>query len=516
MPPAFCRGIACAENAREKGLLAVSIQIKLPELLTDLKGVYKSIDVRTIAAELDCVTYNVVTSIQFSTAPQGVCKQDMRSRLREYGVLGIGPLKYGWACLPAGKWNELRDQLIAGELNVGDLKANLGAAVNLENYVSTISEHSDYIHNRSSSLMFQAARPTFPAESANTTLGRKLQYVWNDQDVQKQLSRSGFHSFRELAANYLGASDTDPSGPSLVTILAPIPVAVSHVEIDPAEGKIRAHVRRHRKLRSTLRLRGEILEGENWNRPKQNLAFGKIASGEGDQAFADAPFELTTLDDHVQLRLVHDRLGIISTPRFPVRRSVPPAYVNPIVEILKHFCPVDEFRSMCTEPKSPPKDSGKGKDMPQRLFEQYMQWLLSCFGFVALQLGAKEYLYEMDEQRGKKMVRGSLDLIAFHPQRRLLLLGSCKMSTPPDRDYNNLINVKAALTQSLRKEAKIDVALAIFTNADHCLSSAGYRGGNFVAVFDKPGISQLVTDISNGEEEGLFNLLTDVPDLMTT
>ena len=62
----------------------------------------------------------------------------------------------------------------------------------------------------------------------------------------------------------------------------------------------------------------------------------------------------------------------------------------------------------------------------------------------------------------------------------------------------------------------VNVALAIFTTADHCLSSAGYRGDNFIAVFDKPELSRLVNAVSNGEEECLFNLLRDMPELMPT
>ena len=81
----------------------MSIQIKLPELLADLKGVYKSIDVRTIAADLEGISYNVVTSIQFSTASQAVCKQDMRSRLTEYGVLGTGPYEVWMDMFTCGK-----------------------------------------------------------------------------------------------------------------------------------------------------------------------------------------------------------------------------------------------------------------------------------------------------------------------------------------------------------------------------------------------------------------------------
>jgi len=283
---------------------------------------------------------------------------------------------------------------------------------------------------------------------------------------------------------------------------------VAQIEIDPAGKKLRAHIQRHRRLSKVLRLRGEVLDG-HWQRSQESLTFGPIVASESDRAFSDAPFELSSLDGHVQLRVVHDSLGIVCTPRIPIRNNVPAAYVNPIFEVFKRFCSSDEFKSLCTEPRTLARENTKDKDMPQRLFEQYMQWLLSCFGFAALQLGAKESLYETDEVRGVKMVRASLDILAYNDQRRLLLIGSCKKNPPPDKDFNNLINIKAALTETLRREANVNVALAIFTAADHCLPHAGYRGENFVAVFDKKKISSLIDALNEGKQETLYESLVD-------
>lgn len=481
----------------------MSTQPTLPEILSVLAGTYKSIDVRTIGTDFRGATYNVVTSITFSPLPRSICKKEIQERLRTYGLLASGPLKFGCDCLSMEALAELTDQLLGGELKIGGFTAKLGAPVTLASFTGTISEHSG---NCGSYPGWQAIRSTFPPDAINTELGRFIQYV-NGPEIQKQLSQSGFHGFRELAANYLG-SNNDPSGPSCIHVLAPVPVRVARIEIDPAGKKIRVQIQRHRRLSKALKLRGEVLDGL-WQTNQQSLTFGPIVAGERDRAFSDAPFELSSLDGHVQLRVVHDSLGIVCTPRLPVRNNVPAAYVNPIFEVFKRFCSLDEFKSLCTEPRTLARDSAKDKDMPQRLFEQYMQWLLSCFGFAALQLGAKESLYQTDEVRGAKMLRGSLDILAYNEQRRLLLIGSCKLNPPPDKDFNNLINIKAALTETLRREANVNVALAIFTAADHCLPHAGYRGENFVAVFDKKKISSLIDALNEGKQEPLYKSLVD-------
>ena len=454
--------------------------------------------------------YNVITSIVFSASARSLRKNAVCARLKTYGELVPGPLTFGWQCLPIEALEKLEEELRVGEIKVWDRAAKLGASVTLSSFTGTISEHSGYIRNLSSLPVWHSSRSTFPADAIATELGRTVQYV-NGPEILRQLSLSGFCGFRELATNYLDASNTDPSGPSCIEILAPVPVRVTGVEIDPAKKRVRVNIERHRHLHKTLRLRGDVFDGQ-WQRNQVSLAFGAVVKDKQDFAFTDAPFELSSLDSHVQLRVVHDRLGIISTPRFSVRQHVPRAYINPMFESFKRFCSSDELRSLCTEPKTLPKDNNKGKDMPQRMFENHIQWLLSCFGFSAVQLGSKESLYEIDEERDVKMVRGSRDLLAYNEQRRLLLLGSCKLNPPPDKDFNNLINLKAALTKTISPEAEVNIALAVFTSADHCLPHAGYRGENFVAVFDKRKISSLINALDEGQSEAFHQSLFDSPE----
>ncbi len=83
------------------------------------------------------------------------------------------------------------------------------------------------------------------------------------------------------------------------------------------------------------------------------------------------------------------------------------------------------------------------------------------------------------------------------------------MNPPKEDDFGNLLTLKAALTTDLRRDAGIDVALAIFTTADQCLAGARYRERDFVAVFDKPRVSQLMDSLSKGGDESFFTSFRD-------
>lgn len=479
----------------------MSTQFTLPQLLTHTGRSYECIDVRTIAADINGVMYNVVTSIHFSMSSQTATEEEIRSHFVGH-VLEDGPLQFGWACLPVNEWVSLAAQLKAGEVCVGRVVASLGTGVELESFSSTIaSGSSGYINSRTSYPMFQAIKATLPG-GASTELGRSLDSIGYRPDVMKQLSRSGFHSFRELARNFVGAAD--PCGPSLVAILAPVPVMADRIEVSPVEHRIRIHVRLHPTLSTKLQLKGDLL-GQPWGGYNKKLVFGKLEMNESEQAYADAVFDSPSPADFIEVRVVHGDLGIVHAPRFSVRQALPAVYLNPMFEILKRFCPEAELKLMFTEPRYGDGDRRKDEDRPQRRFETYMQWFLSCFGFAAVQLGTKEHLYEADGEPGRKMRLGSLDLLAFHRQRNLLLLGSCTTNPPQAGDITNLINLKAALAKDLQQDAGFDVALAIFTTADRCFPIT--QGADFIAVFDKPRVSALMDALSSGEEESFFSSL---------
>lgn len=302
----------------------MSIQFTLPELIEVIKAAYKTIEVRTIAADINGKTYNVVTLIQFSISPPAVCRRNMRIRLAGHR-LEKGPLQFGLACLPATKWPELADQLTTGELSVDGVTAKLGATFAPENFKSYISNNSS-IENPTPYLVFQSTRS---AESTSTELPGTLRYFVNTPEVWDQVNRSGFDGgFNELARCYLGVITFNSSEPSQVAIFAPVPAMIdSHIEFPDAR-RIRAHVRLHSKLRSSFRLKGDIIAGDQPpGKIKGAIRFGKLVSDKENQAHAESRFEVDSLNDDVHLILQHiGTLRIFHTRRFSVREAVPEGY----------------------------------------------------------------------------------------------------------------------------------------------------------------------------------------------
>jgi hypothetical protein len=289
----------------------VSSKFTLPELLEVVQDAYRCIEARTIAADIDGKIYNVVTLIQFSTSSPKQCKEDMRSRLEGNDLCKDGPLRFAWRCLPATKWPELVAELAAGKLRADRSIASLGAGLEPKSLTSHIGDDFGYIRNPTPYSMFQAKVSTFP-DGMSTETGRKIECIVQNPAVLKQLRRSGFEWFIELASIYLGAINHDPGEPSLVVVVAPVPAMVNGCEFASDGHRIRVLL--HPRLKGGSSLKGYVRGGS-----RGPLRFGELVPCKEDRGYAEADSEPISLNCDVEVRLLHSTLEIVHTLPFHVR-----------------------------------------------------------------------------------------------------------------------------------------------------------------------------------------------------
>ena len=269
----------------------------------------------------------MVTVIQFSTSLPEECERNMHSHLEGHELLTDTPLQFRWMCLSATKWTELAAQLEAGELRIGGLTASLAGSVDLASFKSTIS-YNGCIKNPTSYPMFQDKSSSFPG-GMFTPLGNQLVGVVHGDAVRQQLNQSGFDRFIEVASLYLGAYN-DPGEPSLLVIIAPVPAMIGDVKVIAENHRIGAHVLSHPKLKGSLSLKGYVGSGN-----KKAPRFGELSPCEENQAYAEAAFEPNLLNDDIELRLVHNILGIVHTRSVSLVPNVEGAAARPESEETK-------------------------------------------------------------------------------------------------------------------------------------------------------------------------------------
>jgi hypothetical protein len=134
--------------------------------------------------------------------------------------------------------------------------------------------------------------------------------------------------------------------------------------------------------------------------------------------------------------------------------------VNPLYFLLMKFCSPSKLHSLVVRPHSVPPQKTK----PQRDFEQHVAWVLGCYGFATIVLGAQEDL--VAEQT--KIKRASLDLLAYHPLRNLVLLGGCTLNVPKEEDHVQLLSVRAMLLEDWKGDLPFVCEVVMFTAAPEC------------------------------------------------
>lgn len=211
----------------------------------------------------------------------------------------------------------------------------------------------------------------------------------------------------------------------------------------------------------------------------------------------------------VDATLVHQALGIITSNAWFVRELIPKQTVNPLWQLLQRFCSAEEFLGLLATPGAA-KDTG---NRPQRLFELRVSWFLGAFGFTTLVLGPHEYLRDP----GTHLERGSLDLIAFHETKRVLVLGSCKTNAPKESDYDNLVNMRRLLVDGLEGAESFETHMVVFTAAAETrlykeLETSG--SGPFpriIPVFDAQRLNSGIQALQKEQIDWIFEQLKTMP-----
>lgn len=222
-----------------------------------------------------------------------------------------------------------------------------------------------------------------------------------------------------------------------------------------------------------------------------------------DHLVSEATVSLEDSTESVIVSLNHRALGYIAEVRKSSREIFPEEEINPLWQILQAFCPAATFETMLTATAA-----SKSKDhKEQRAFERYVSWLLSLNGYCPIVLGEFESLFAPPSP----VQLGSVDIVAYHAGRNRILLGSCTMAPPEERDYGNLVAVRSHLFSPIENKVSFMVELAIFSSAARCVAPSQYTASeDYVALFDRRDLKDSIRWLTSGTN-GKFVRRLDQP-----
>jgi hypothetical protein len=137
-------------------------------------------------------------------------------------------------------------------------------------------------------------------------------------------------------------------------------------------------------------------------------------------------------------------------------------------------------------------------------FELHVAWLLALYGFSTIVLGEYEHLFA----EGTSVERGSVDVLAVHPDGKALIVVGCTIAAPEERDVGNLINLSEILAREVFHGTGVSVLPLLFTAAHGCDPYRELDGGfRLISIIDADRLGALLALIRQGQKERFFQHL---------
>ncbi|MBZ5686709.1 MAG: hypothetical protein LAP86_16895 [Acidobacteriia bacterium] len=464
-----------------------------------------SIDIRTASILIDNKWQNVMSVIRLSSD----CIVSASARVEDiwgkHGSVHTDEFRIDYKVLAFAEWAALLGEFSAGQLRFAETEVEFGRAVDVGGSLG-------YVQSKYHSLWPQPEWPMLEGSVYTITVpdaSKNPQYRINAENIQRAVSKLGYSSVLDAMTELLGLKISQGLSGFDVFVAVPVMAKISEAVVCPSDGIVKATGLSHPALAS-FRLFGSFYG--NSGAPRERIPFLVEESERSDAVrgfIGKGHVPTSKIYEYLDLKLVHDELGEVYSHTWRTRELIPEQYVNPLYFLLMKFCSASKLHSLVVRPHSVPPQKTK----PQKDFEQNVAWVLSCYGFATIVLGAHEDLVAEET----KVKRGSLDLLAYHPFRKLVLLGACTLNVPKEEDYSQLVSVRTMLLEDWKGDLPFSCEVVMFTAAPDCPVRSNPTildsfislptDGN-VRVIDGNGLSEALRLLQERKEELFFRRFT--------
>lgn len=481
--------------------LAMSARISVDELVRVVEKTLHSIDIRTASVLIGDVWRNVLTIVRTSSNSPEEARASVERIWREHGSIHTDEFRIEHQTLPFSSWTHLTRALSDGKLRYGELEVEYGRSIDLGASLGYVQTHHNFLFPEMDWPTLETSVQTAAAPDA----ANNPQYKIYAEQIQRSVSRLGYLGTLDAIAALLGARVRQGTIGADVYAAIPVMTKITDASISFPEDIVQITGHCHPELRPGLRAFA--------------LAFGRsddpglrveLSMGDGDSStlVASGHFSRDNGKERLEARLVHKEIGEINSGSWRVRDLLPEQYVNPLYFLLSKFCAPVQLQSLLARPHSVPPTKTK----PQTEFEQHVAWLLGCYGFSTIVLGPYEDLMA----ENTRIKRASLDLLAYHSGRKLVLFGGCTLNVPKEEDYVQLLSVRSMLLEDWNGDFPFSSQAVMFSGAPECPAKwpssnddelMQFVTGDCVAVIDANRLAEGVRFLQERNEERFLSNL---------
>jgi hypothetical protein len=293
-----------------------------------------------------------------------------------------------------------------------------------------------------------------------------------------------------------------------VLVSIPVFATISSTQVRTTDKCVDVQIDCHRNLKNLeimAALRGSTTQhnGEPFREEKSISSFSDDeASGPIISKKGSAEFSNVHSDDWLRVRLTHAEIGEITRREDAVRKLIPAAERNILLEAVQPFLKetsLDDLLVRAYDEKPPKLNEGAG-------FELHVAWLLGLFGFSTILLGNYEHIIAPHS----KVRRSSVDILAASQRNKLLLVVGCTLIAPEIKDFGNLRNARDILERGVFPGTGVNVKPVLFTCATGCPSfDQSQDSFDMLPIIDGDQMASLLAHLRRGEEYRFFQFLTN-------
>jgi hypothetical protein len=206
-------------------------------------------------------------------------------------------------------------------------------------------------------------------------------------------------------------------------------------------------------------------------------------------------------DDVISCVLTHDGVPELDEETGRLGHFMPRAEKNPLLECLKQFWDVSQLYQQIERPYTTSVKSYQ--ERPQDAFQKSVARLLSLAGFQAIDLERQDKLRDSET----KVERATVDILAYHEKRKILLLGACTIRPPKAEDFDKLLHVQAILGRLFSRESPVRLIPVLCSGQENASPFKGEAHAQGLRMLNAGELAILRKLIESGEEDRFYQFL---------
>ncbi len=430
-------------------------QYRLGDFISAFKDIYKTTDTRVALVRSEDRWQAVFVAFRIGVPTATVLEKWFKGLVLRYGEMDSSRFRVVQHCYPFSDLERLVETFPKGQLLFEDWELsfeNDKAFFDLSGNLPYFSPSKD-----------RPSVMSWPVLQASVRLSggdRIHQLLRDDRDIVRFAEVSGYYNPYSAISQLLEVSFDGSTTPHL-SIELDVPARIDAVtarRVGINNLRLTIYSTAHQALSELLCTVRSIRQGIR-NQPLEQkvISLDRVRTEDYLEERTGEVDVSPATDDYVNVELLYRDIGRLCFLDVRPAELLQIEERNPLFRALTFFCPLDTVKDLLERPdvtQAPKNISLKNKG---KLYEVSVQWLLAGLGFRAI------WLHGYESMKTDKYDYGSIDCLAYHELKNILLLVNCTTGPPDPHEINRQMELQSRVYEQAFKNTKVRLYSVFFT-----------------------------------------------------